>query len=144
MNVCVPVLEDKGLQSPISPHFGSAPLFMVVDAATGSTRAIQNRNLHHQHGMCQPLLALEGEDIGALVVGGIGMGALSRLQASGLRVFIADGGTVEEVLQAMKAGTLPEATPAMACSHHGQGPHGPGPHGPGPHGCGGPRGNAGS
>ncbi len=31
MNICIPVNEDKGLQSPVCAHFGSAPAFMIVD-----------------------------------------------------------------------------------------------------------------
>ena len=34
MNLCIPITEDQGLQSPVSGHFGSAPYFMIVD--TGS------------------------------------------------------------------------------------------------------------
>ena len=46
---------------------------------TATCRAIPNRNEHHAHGMCQPLVAIQGEDIGGIVVGGIGMGALNKL-----------------------------------------------------------------
>ena len=130
MNICVPVTEDKGLDSPISAHFGSAPLFVVCDTDSGAVRALSNRNAAHEHGMCQPLLSLQGEQIDGIVVGGIGMGALSKLQASGIRVFLTGPGTVAEAVAAYRAGTLQEATPATACGHHGHGPHGGG-------GCGG-------
>jgi predicted Fe-Mo cluster-binding NifX family protein len=119
MNICIPVNADRGLASPVCGHFGSAPLFLVVDTESGTCRAIPNRNLHHAHGMCQPLNSLQGEQLGAIVVGGIGMGALNKLQMAGLQVFQAQHGTVEETLAAFKAGTLPEMTPAFACAHHG-------------------------
>jgi predicted Fe-Mo cluster-binding NifX family protein len=126
MNICVPVTEDKGLQSPISLHFGSAPLFVVFDTDSGTVRPLPNRNQHHAHGMCQPLLSLEGQEIDGIVVGGIGMGALSRLQAAGIRVFLCGEGTVQDAVNAYRAGALREATPATACGHHGHGPHGGG------------------
>lgn len=120
MNICVPVNADRGLASPVCSHFGSAPFFLIVDTESGACRAIPNRNLHHAHGMCQPLNSLQGENLGGIVVGGIGMGALSKLQMAGLQVFQAQHATVEDTLAAFKAGSLPAMTPAVACGHHGQ------------------------
>ena len=135
MNLCIPVTEDQGLKSPVSAHFGSAPLFMIVDTDTGVCRSLPNKNLHHGHGMCQPLMSLAGERLDGVAVGGIGMGAINKFQAANLRVFISGEATVEETVAAFKTGALKEATPATACGHHGHGPHGHA--GPGPHGnCG--------
>jgi predicted Fe-Mo cluster-binding NifX family protein len=134
MNLCIPVTEDNGLRSPVSAHFGSAPLFLIFDTDSGACRALPNKNLHHGHGMCQPLMSLAGEQLDGIAVGGIGMGALNKLQAANVRVFISGESTVEETVAAFKSGSLREATPAMACGHHGHGPHGHGHAGPGPHG----------
>lgn len=128
MNICIPVTEDLGLESPVCGHFGSAPLFMMVDTATGECRAIGNGNQHHQHGMCQPLAALAGEKVDGIVVGGIGMGALSRLMAAGIRVYLAEHPTVALAVEAWKKGTLSEVDPSMACGGHGHGGHGCGGH----------------
>ena len=121
MNLCIPVTADQGLTSPVSAHFGSAPFFMIVDTDSGACRAIPNRNQHHAHGMCQPLAALAGEDLDAIVVGGIGMGALGKLMAGGLAVYRAELATVEQTVDAYKNGRLAAMTPAAACGHHGQG-----------------------
>jgi len=126
MNICIPVTEDKGLESPVSAHFGSAPLFMIVDTESGSCKARSNRNLNHGHGMCQPLLSLAGERIEGVVVGGIGMGALQKLEAADIRVYLSELPTVDATLAAFKAGTLKGATRRTACTHHGEGPHGRG------------------
>jgi len=119
MQICVPVLEDKGLESRVSAHFGSAPAFMIVDTDSGQCRAILNANRHHQHGMCQPLAALAGETVDSIVVGGIGMGALMKLEAANIAVFHADRETVGATLDAFKAGTLRRVDPQSACGHHG-------------------------
>jgi predicted Fe-Mo cluster-binding NifX family protein len=121
MNICIPVTEDKGLESPVSAHFGSAPLFMIVDTESGNCRAISNRNLNHGHGMCQPILSLAGEKIEGVVVGGIGMGAIQKLQAADIRVYLSELPTVNATVAAFKAGTLRSATLQTACTHHGQG-----------------------
>jgi predicted Fe-Mo cluster-binding NifX family protein len=128
MNICIPVNEDSGLQSTVCAHFGSAPLFMIVDSDQGSCRPITNRNQHHGHGMCMPLQSLQSEKIDAMVVGGIGMGALNKLNAAGIQVYLSEKATVSETVDALKAGTLRQMQPGMACAHHGQGHgrHGPG------------------
>ena len=119
MNICMPVESDNGLQSHVCAHFGSAPLFMIVDTESGGCRAIPNVNMHHGHGMCQPLATLRGEKLDAIVIGGIGMGALNKLMASGLEVYQATHPTVTETINALKANLLHEVTPGMVCAHHG-------------------------
>lgn len=127
MRLCIPVTEDRGLESPVSAHFGSAPLFVVADTDSGDCRVIPNKDLHHSHGMCRPLSSLTGEEIDGIAVGGIGAGALGKLAAAGMRVFITREASVKDTVDAIKTGALQEASPAMACGHHG---HGNG------HGCG--------
>jgi predicted Fe-Mo cluster-binding NifX family protein len=121
VNICVPIDTDNGLQSPVCAHFGSAPAFMMVDTDSGACRAIVNGNQHHGHGMCSPLQSLAGENIDGIVVGGIGMGALSKLMAANIQVYRAEQATVGEVVAAFKAGVLRLMHPGQACAHHGHG-----------------------
>jgi predicted Fe-Mo cluster-binding NifX family protein len=123
MKICVPVTLDKGLESPVSSHFGSAPIFMIIDTETENCRAIPNSNSHHGHGMCSPLSALAGEKLDGMVVGGIGMGALNKLGAMGIQAFLSEQPTVADTVAAFKAGTLRRVTPETACSHHHHGTH---------------------
>jgi predicted Fe-Mo cluster-binding NifX family protein len=125
MFVCIPVEEDLGLKSRVCAHFGSTPAFLIVDTDTSACRAIPNLNQHHGHGMCAPLASLAGERIDAIVVGGIGMGALNKLMMAGIRVFMAEHEAVDETLAAFAAGVLRSVEPGMACAHHGHG-HGHG------------------
>jgi predicted Fe-Mo cluster-binding NifX family protein len=118
MNICIPVNEDQGLQSRVCAHFGSALAFMIVDTDTRSCRAIPNQNRHHGHGMCAPLASLQGERIDGVVVGGIGMGALNKLMAGNIQVYLAQHDTVAEALDAFRAGSLKLVLPEMACAHH--------------------------
>lgn len=124
MNICIPIMDDRGLDSAVCAHFGSAPAFLIVDTDSGSCRAITNTNQHHGHGGCAPLAALHGERIDAMVVGGIGAGALGKLAAAGIPVHLAAHATVRETVDALVAGTLPVVGPDLACAHHGHGgPH---------------------
>jgi predicted Fe-Mo cluster-binding NifX family protein len=124
MRICIPVTAYQGMASPICSHFGSAPFFVIVDRADGTCRAIPNRDSHHAHGLCQPLAALRGESIDAIVVGGIGMGALSTLRGAGLQVYRTEQPTVDLTVAALEAGQLREMDPAGACAHHSHGTEG--------------------
>lgn len=127
MKICFPVQQDDGLESSVYGHFGSAPLFLIVDDASRAVVAVGNRDLHHAKGVCNPLKALEGQSVDAVVVGGIGAGALSRLRLAGVRVFRASPVTVRQNLALLTEGALSEWTlqttcaghgPAGGCSHH--------------------------
>lgn len=120
MKICFPVENSTGLESPVYGHFGSAPAFVIVDSENNEIKAVQNSNQHHAHGMCQPLKALGGEQVDAIVVGGIGAGALNRLKAMGIAVFQASARTVKENMSLFGEGKLPE-TNATCGHHHGGG-----------------------
>ena len=42
MNVCIPVDEERGLDSPVCGHFGSAPFYLIVNADSGDCHAVPN------------------------------------------------------------------------------------------------------
>lgn len=121
MNLCIPVTADRGLESPVSGHFGSAPIYLLVDSETRATRAVSNARAVHEHGACRPLDALSGETIDALVVGGIGAGALAKLRGAGIRVFRAKAPTASACLDAFLRDEVEEIDPAGACGRHGHG-----------------------
>lgn len=121
MKVCIPVQEDVGFDSPVYSHFGSAPMFLLVDTEDGTITTLVNHNEHHAHGMCQPLAALAGHPVEAIVVGGIGRGALMKLEAGGIKVYMGEVATVSDAVLGLKAGTLRRVTAEDACGGHGGG-----------------------
>jgi predicted Fe-Mo cluster-binding NifX family protein len=121
MKIAFPVEQDHGLESPVYGHFGSAPLFMVLDSGNGEFQAIGNTDAHHTHGQCQPIKALGGTAVDMVVVGGIGAGALIKLQGLGIRVFRAIQGSVNDNLELLKSGKLPEFAANMTCAGHQDG-----------------------
>ena len=121
MKVCFPVAEAKGINSEIYGHFGSAPAFVIVETDDNTVTAINNRDQQHAHGACNPLKKFDNQEVHALVVGGIGMGALNMLNQSGIRVYQAQAPTVQANIDFLKAGTLPEFAPQHTCAGHGHG-----------------------
>ncbi len=118
MKVCFPVLNDEGLASQVYGHFGSAPVFIVVDTEGMSVQKLDNQDLGHVHGACSPLKALGGQKIDRLVVGGIGGGAISRLTAMGVKIYQAEAQTVKENLALLNDGRLQELSIENACRAH--------------------------
>jgi predicted Fe-Mo cluster-binding NifX family protein len=121
MKVCFPVKEAQGLDSEVYGHFGSAPAFMVVDSESGDSTVLQNADAHHEHGKCSPMQALSNTPVDAVVVGGIGQGALGKLKASGVKVYKAPEATVKQAMALLKTGELVEFSPLMSCGGHSHG-----------------------
>jgi len=121
MTICFPITNDQGLESEVFDHFGSAPMFVVVDSDTQQVKNIVNRDLHHAHGSCSPLKALGETSVDAIVVGGIGGGALVGLQRAGIKVYQAQGQTVAENLACLGTNELAELTPEQTCAAHRHG-----------------------
>lgn len=121
MKICFPTETLQGLESAVYGHFGSAPGFVIVDTESQQLEEIENGDLHHVHGMCQPLMALGGRRVEGVVVGGIGLGALMKLQAEGIQVFRAVQGTVQENLSLIRNAKLPLFSKEHTCAGHADG-----------------------
>jgi ArsR family transcriptional regulator len=121
MKICFPVESDQGLESSVYGHFGSAPVFIMCDTETETMTTINNQDLGHAHGMCNPLKAIAGHTVDAIVVGGIGAGAIYKLNAMGIKVYRALPGTLRYNIESFKNKTMSELSAEHACGGHGGG-----------------------
>lgn len=121
MKVCFPIQVDEGIESAVYNHFGSAPAFMVFDFSTKEVWTVNNGDMHHTHGACNPMKALSGSNVNAIVVGGIGAGALSRLNQLGITVYKALAPTVRENISLFERSSLPILTLQQCCGGHASG-----------------------
>ncbi len=119
MNICVPVENSDGLKSKVYGHFGSAPFFAICGVESGKVELIDNANQHHEHGQCNPLGAIAGKAVSAILVGGIGARALQRLNEGGIKAYRAPQGPLSQALDMFKKKELPEILPTDACGGHG-------------------------
>ncbi|MEA4827894.1 MAG: NifB/NifX family molybdenum-iron cluster-binding protein [Clostridium sp.] len=118
MKVCIPVKENKGVESIPYNHFGSAPYFIIYDTESKEIKTIENGDLNHAHGMCQPLKALSGEKVDVVLVGGIGAGAINKLKSQSIKVCRVVEGTIEENIELLKEDKLVEFSINNICSNH--------------------------
>lgn len=124
MKIGFPVESDSGIESIVYGHFGSAPAFIIVDTDTNQVTSLENGNMHHEHGSCNPIMALNGAQIDTMVVGGIGPGALMKLNAMGIKVYGAGSWTVAENIALFNRGQLQELSMENSCrAHQGQCAH---------------------
>ena len=118
MKVGFAVQGNEGVESKVYNHFGSAPAFIIVDTEGKEVVTVNNRDLHHVHGACNPIKALDGKSVDAMVVGGIGAGAISGLNAQGIKVYQSIAETVRQNLDLLKDGKLPLLSLQNACKGH--------------------------
>lgn len=118
MKVCFAVQKDEGINSTVYNHFGSAPIFIMVDTELDKATPVDNKDKDHVHGACNPVMAIGGRNIDAVVVGGIGAGAIRGLNAQGITVYKSAAQSVKENLDLLKKGQLPELTMQHACGGH--------------------------
>jgi len=121
VRIAFPVQDDLGIDSVVYNHFGSAPVFVIVDPATSAVFSVQNRDQQHEHGACNPLRALDDQRVDAVIVGGIGAGALAKLNRTGIKVYRSVAATVGENLALFGAGSLPVIELQGSCAGHGAG-----------------------
>jgi predicted Fe-Mo cluster-binding NifX family protein len=119
MRVCIPAATSGGLASAPHGHFGSAPYFVIHDTVSDVTEVLDNGAEQHVHGVCQPLSKLGESSLDAVIVGGIGGRAIDKLNASGIRVYRTQDGTIADNVEALRAGRLIELTPETGCHQHG-------------------------
>ena len=126
----IAVTNENGM---VFQHFGHTPGFAVFTAENGviTDEAVLPSG-ESGHGALAGLLANEKVDV--LICGGIGGGAISALEAKGIKLVGGAEGNVREVAEAYLKGTLkPKAD--FTCHHHDHdgGAHDCGSHG---HSCG--------
>jgi len=118
MKVGFAVHSQEGIESKVYDHFGSASAFIIVDTEGKEVLTVNNKDLHHVHGACNPIMALDGKSVDAMVVGGIGAGALAKLNALGIKVYEAGAPTVKENLALLGENKLQELSVYNACRAH--------------------------
>ncbi|MEI7636268.1 MAG: NifB/NifX family molybdenum-iron cluster-binding protein [Syntrophus sp. (in: bacteria)] len=118
MKVCFAVQKDEGMDSAVYGHFGSAPIFVVVDTERQSIDTVSNKDMIHAHGACNPIMALGGQNVDAVIVGGIGGGALMKLNDAGIKVYGSVADTIKGNLDLLMTKRLPELSMENTCAGH--------------------------
>jgi predicted Fe-Mo cluster-binding NifX family protein len=120
MRLLIPTAEINGTESRLSGHFGRAPYYAVADTETGAVTTVENPSVSHGHGDCVPATDVFGPGgFDAVVCQGIGAGAISRLAASGIPVFVHEGPDVASAVAAFRSQSVRAAGSDEACRGSG-------------------------
>jgi predicted Fe-Mo cluster-binding NifX family protein len=87
--IAIPSVEQGGLEGTRSGHFGHCDVFTLVDVENGKIKEVTTlQNQEHVQGGCMvPVSLLAGNNVDALVVGGIGMRPLMGFRQAGIAVY---------------------------------------------------------
>lgn len=120
MRLLIPTSDANGPESRMSGHFGRAPYYAVADPETGTVLSVANPSVTHGHGECVPATdAIGAGGFDAVVCHGIGAGAISRLEASGIPVFVHDGPSVASAIAAFQSSNVKAAGADDGCGGSG-------------------------
>ncbi len=89
--IAIPIVENKGLESSVSLHFGSAPYFAFIDVEEGQivgsyVKANEGAKLSHKKGIQAANLLIE-ENVTAVLAGGIGEGPFHILGDNLIQIY---------------------------------------------------------
>lgn len=118
MKICIPSETGTGFDSKVYGHFGSAPFFNIVDIETGQIEIVNNADEHHVHGACNPAASIAGKGVKAVICAGMGAGAVSKLNAAGIKVYFGNFGSISGCVEAFKHNEIPEMKANDACHGH--------------------------
>jgi predicted Fe-Mo cluster-binding NifX family protein len=111
----------KDLNCQIDPRFGRCQYFLFVDPDTLEFEAAENAGLMASGGAgVQAAQSVAQKGVDALITGNLGPNAASALSAAGIKVYLVPGGTVKDVIEGYKSGSLREASGATVPPHFGK------------------------
>lgn len=119
--VVVPVIENKGEASRLSPHFGRAPFFAIADfSAEGQEKTLtfQSNQSTHFGGQGRPPTQILSFQPHVIITFGMGPRALSIFQEAGVAVMRATSDTLGQVLTAFVRNELLELTEGCRDARH--------------------------
>jgi predicted Fe-Mo cluster-binding NifX family protein len=113
MKLAISLQEDKGMDSTVSPIFGSSPYFMFVDADNGFFQ-IRPTLIKPASGTpeTQNAQMVANKNVDAVISNKFGQKAYEVLNSAGIWIYIFLDSIVEEALKAFRRGQLAAYEPA--------------------------------
>lgn len=111
--------EGAGVDSAMAVRFGRAKYLILIDTESGAVEVCDNAvNLQAEQGAgIQTGGNVVNLGVEAVVTGNVGPNAMRVLGAGGVRVFLANGGSVGDVLDGFRKGNFKEVGSANVEGH---------------------------
>jgi len=104
--ICIPIEENRGIQSPLSRTFAASPMFLLVDADSLAYLAIPNSTQRQRDRGCDPCDILGDLNIDVVIADEIEASTLVRIARREIPVFGGARGTVRSALADLMGGRL--------------------------------------
>jgi predicted Fe-Mo cluster-binding NifX family protein len=107
------VITSNGtdLDNPMSPIFGRCPIFLFVEDEADEIEAVPNPAVDAHGGAgIQAAQFVVDRGAKAVITGRVGPNAMDVLKAADIPIYLSQGDTPRQVLEAFKAGKLQEQT----------------------------------
>jgi len=99
--------EGTDLSAQVGHRFGGSPYLIIVDLDTDNFEAVPNPGSLHQHGAgVQTIVLIISKGVKVALTGYCSPVARRHLEANGIAIFTGVSGTIEEVLESYKKGTI--------------------------------------
>lgn len=104
----IPTVDEGGLLSNISMHFGRSPYFTIIKFEKEEIKDIYTKEVlgKHSGGTKTPAEIALNSGLDVLICGNLGPKAVAMLQNSGIEVFSGASGKTKEAFNEWKSGTL--------------------------------------
>ena len=110
------------LGAQLDPRFGRCAFFLVINPDDMSFEAFNNESAAQGGGAgIQAAQFLASQGVEAVITGNCGPNSVQTLSAAGAELFTGQAGTVKEVVEKFKKGSLRPTTEATVNSHFGMG-----------------------
>jgi len=112
--------SGKDLDSLIDPRFGRCPYFVIVESDNMSFEVFDNESIALGGGAgIQSAQFISSKGAKAVITGNCGPNAVQTLSAAGVELYLGNTGTVSEVLEKYKSGSLTPTSQANVSDHSG-------------------------
>jgi predicted Fe-Mo cluster-binding NifX family protein len=119
MKIIITASSDK-IDQPFNPRFGRAEYFILMDSKTHEAQAFANPATKARGGAGpQAVQFITSHKPEVVISGRFGPKAFSALEAAGIKAYIANSGTVSEVMDQFLASQLTKAGEATGPGLHG-------------------------
>ncbi len=122
MRIAIPSIDNKGLESFVSEHFGRAPFYTFIDIkGKRITDVSVSRSPYLEHSPGDVPSFLRGNSVDIVIAMGMGWRAKEWFSRLGIKVLTGASGRIKEVVERFIAGELESLPYEPKERFHGQG-----------------------
>lgn len=114
MKIAVPSDGYLGMDEFVSPHFGRAQTYTVIDSETGKVEVIENIS-EHMGGKGFPPELLHKKGVNVILCANLGRRAKEMFSEKGIKAYVGARSRVRDALELWKAGKLFPASEETSC-----------------------------